>query len=188
MVVLAVPIIRVIYEHGAFNSSDTINTAYTIAAFGFGVPAFILGKILMPIFYANQNPQIVMRITIYTIVTNIVLNVILMYPFKYVGIALGSSIAAWYNVYLFLKYAKKNQYFTMDSYLTSVIRKISIGGAIAALLMIGSYQIFSFLHEGVLLQIIQLFLALICGFGAYLWLMMHYKILDLTVLKGLMKK
>jgi hypothetical protein len=76
----------------------------------------------------------------------------------------------------------------MDSYLTSVIRKISIGGAIAALLMIGSYQIFSFLHEGVLLQIIQLFLALICGFGAYLWLMMHYKILDLTVLKGLMKK
>jgi putative peptidoglycan lipid II flippase len=105
--VLATPIIHFIYERGQFSANDTIQTAHALMAFSLGLPAFILGKILTPIFYANLDTKTPFKITIYSIITNVTLNILLMIPFGHVGIALGSSIAAWFNVYLLNKHAQQ---------------------------------------------------------------------------------
>ena len=105
--ILASPIIHLIYERGEFNSNDTILTANALAAFSFGLPAFVLAKILTPIFYANLDTKTPFRITIYSLLANTSLNIILMIPFGYIGIAIGSSIASWFNVWLLNKYAKQ---------------------------------------------------------------------------------
>ena len=65
----------------------------------------LIAKILTPIFYANGDTKTPMRITIWSLLVNTFLNIVLMIPFGHVGIAMGSSIAAWYNVWLLNKYA-----------------------------------------------------------------------------------
>jgi len=117
--VLATPIIHFIYERGQFSANDTIQTAHALMAFSLGLPAFILGKILTPIFYANLDTKTPFKITIYSIITNVALNILLMIPLGHVGIALGSSMAAWFNVYLLNKHAQQygNFKITPDSWL-----------------------------------------------------------------------
>lgn len=120
--ILAMPIIHFIYERGQFSSNDTKQTAHALMAFSLGLPAFTLSKILTPIFYANLDTKTPFKITIYSIVTNVTLNILLMIPFGHIGIALGSSIAAWFNVYLLNKHAKQygNFHISFDTLLFSL--------------------------------------------------------------------
>ena len=124
IIALSEPIIHVIYERGAFTSEDTIKTAAAISAFALGLPAFILTKILLPILYAHQDTKTPLKITLYSLAANTVLNLLLMKPFGHVGIALGSSIAAWYNVWLLYNYTKKNNFFSIDSSFGSFLGKV----------------------------------------------------------------
>lgn len=114
IIVLSQPIIHIIYERGAFIYDDTVKTAEAISVFALGLPAFIFTKILMPIFYANQDTKTPLKVTVYSLSLNTILNVILMIPFGHIGIALGSSIAAWYNVYLLYIYTKQYRHFSLD--------------------------------------------------------------------------
>ena len=107
LLALSLPIIHLIYERGQFSADDTIQTANALMAFSLGLPAFVLAKILTPIFYANLDTKTPFKITIYSLLTNTGLNILLMIPFGHAGIALGSSIAAWFNVYLLNKHAKQ---------------------------------------------------------------------------------
>lgn len=115
MIVLSEPIIRLIYQHGAFLASDTAKTAVALACFSLGLPAFILAKIFTPIFYANHDTKTPMNITLISLCANVVLNVILMQFISTSGIALGSSIAAWYNLHLLFKAAKKANLFNLEN-------------------------------------------------------------------------
>jgi putative peptidoglycan lipid II flippase len=124
IIALSEPIIHVIYERGAFTSEDTIKTAAAISAFAIGLPAFILTKILLPILYAHQDTKTPLKITLYSLAANTVLNLLLMKPFGHVGIALGSSIAAWYNVWLLYNHTQKNNFFSIDSSFGSFLGKV----------------------------------------------------------------
>ena len=142
---LARPIIGLIYERGEFSSNDTILTAHALMAFSLGLPAFVLAKILTPIFYANLDTKTPFKITIYSLLTNIALNILLMIPFGHVGIALGSSIAAWFNVYLLNKYAKQYGEFkiTKDTLLFSI--KIIVSSCVMAAFILFSQYYYSHL-------------------------------------------
>ena len=123
---LSNPIIHLIYERGEFTSSDTMLTSQALTAFALGLPAFILAKILTPIFYANLDTKTPFKITVYSLIINTILNVLLMIPFGHVGIALGSSIAAWINVWLLNKYAKQHGGFLITNDTKKFVLKILI--------------------------------------------------------------
>ncbi|WP_250311742.1 murein biosynthesis integral membrane protein MurJ [Rickettsia endosymbiont of Oedothorax gibbosus] len=107
IIVLSEPIIHIIYQRGAFTYADTIKTAEAISAFALGLPAFILAKILTPIFYANHDTKTPLKITLYSLTVNTILNIIMMRQFGHLGIALACSITAWYNVWLLYVHTKK---------------------------------------------------------------------------------
>jgi putative peptidoglycan lipid II flippase len=109
IIALAHPITFILYQHGAFTPEDTLQVSYSISAFALGLPAFVLGKIMMPVFYAKIDTKTPMKITIYTILCNIILNVILMFWIGHIGIALGSSVAAWFNVFLCILHMDKGK-------------------------------------------------------------------------------
>lgn len=102
---LSRPIIHLVYERGQFSPNDTVLTAQALAAFALGLPAFVIAKILTPIYYANLDTKTPFRITLYSLAINTILNIVLMIPFGHVGIAMGASIAAWINAWLLNKYA-----------------------------------------------------------------------------------
>lgn len=104
---LSYPIISLIYERGEFLATDTKLTAQALAVFSLGLPSFVLAKIITPIYYANLDTHNPLRISLYSMAANIILNILLMIPLNHVGIALGSSIASWFNVWLLYKHAKQ---------------------------------------------------------------------------------
>lgn len=94
---LAEPVIRILFQHGRFTPSDTIATALALRAYAVGLLFFCLVKVMGPAFYALDNTKIPVAASITAVVVNIILNLALIKPCGYWGLALGTGIAAMFN-------------------------------------------------------------------------------------------
>ncbi|MFH1018942.1 MAG: murein biosynthesis integral membrane protein MurJ, partial [Pseudomonadota bacterium] len=98
--VLGVPIIRLIYEHGAFTSSDTIATAGALSFYAIGLPSYAAVKVLAPAFYALKDARSPMIASVAAMLMNVGFNVAMYRRFGYQGLAFGTSLAATTNILL----------------------------------------------------------------------------------------
>ena len=96
--------VEIIYERGGFSSSATIRVANILFWFSIALPAFSLVKIYTTLLYSRGEANIVMRVTIYSIIINTGLNYILIKFLREVGIAVASAIAAWINLVIIIWY------------------------------------------------------------------------------------
>lgn len=103
LAVAAEPIIRVLFERGAFLPADTAATAPALAAFAFGLPGFVLIKVFQPAFFAREDTRTPMRFAAVNMIVNVIGSLVLFYAFgqlgyhPHVGIALATSLAGWLN-------------------------------------------------------------------------------------------
>jgi putative peptidoglycan lipid II flippase len=131
LIVSAEPIIRGLLQYGAFTEYDTIATAWALAAFSAGLPAYILIKVLTPGFHARSDMKAPLKFALVAIAVNLVLNLILIWPLAHIGPPLATAIASWVNVVLLYRALRKRGHFEMDAKLASHIFRL----ALAALLM-----------------------------------------------------
>lgn len=102
-VLLAEPIITGLFGYGAMAASGMmIPTAYVLMAYGVGIPAFILSKIFQPAFYAAHDPKTPLKITMLTVVFNLIASLILMQVLGVAGLALATSLASWFSVVIMI--------------------------------------------------------------------------------------
>jgi putative peptidoglycan lipid II flippase len=97
LMVLGVPIVRVIFEHGIFTPADTLATAAALQFYAIGLVGYSVVRITSPMFYAfgrNRTPVVV---SVVTVLVNAALNYQLVQVIGYRGLALGTSIAALFN-------------------------------------------------------------------------------------------
>ena len=97
LMIAAEPVVRVLFERGAFDAVATHATALAVIAYASGVPAYVMVKVLSPAFFARKDTKTPVRIAIVALVANIVLNLALMGPMGHVGLALATALAAWLN-------------------------------------------------------------------------------------------
>jgi len=97
---LAEPIVMTLFERGAFTHADSIGTADTLKAYAVGLIAFCWVKLLASACYAGKDAKAPMRYAAISVAVNIVLAVIFMQFWAYVGLALATSLAAFVNVVL----------------------------------------------------------------------------------------
>ncbi|MBF0122994.1 MAG: murein biosynthesis integral membrane protein MurJ [Candidatus Omnitrophica bacterium] len=95
---LARPIIRVIFQRGAFDVYSTIITSDALFFFSLGLIGYGGVKILVTAFHALQDTKTPVKVAVMALVVNAALNGILMFPMKLSGIALASSISAFVNI------------------------------------------------------------------------------------------
>ncbi len=95
---LAEPIIRTLFEHGKFTSLDASNTSYALQAYTVGLLMFCWARVLSTACFANKDAKAPMKYAFYTVIINIILAVLLMQPLGYVGLALASALASFFNV------------------------------------------------------------------------------------------
>ena len=80
--------------------------AASLRAYTLGLGAFMLVKVLAPGFYAREDMRTPVRVGIIAMVSNMVLNVALVFPLMtifnmgHVGLALATSLSAWLNAWL----------------------------------------------------------------------------------------
>ncbi|MBL8658377.1 MAG: murein biosynthesis integral membrane protein MurJ [Rhodospirillales bacterium] len=97
LIVLATPIMSVLFERGAFGPAEAEATATALAAYAFGLPAYVLIKALAPGFFAREDTRTPVKVAAASAAINVGLNLVLMWPFSFVGIAASTAIASWIN-------------------------------------------------------------------------------------------
>jgi len=114
LIIVAEPIMAVLFQRGAFTAEATRASASTLIAFATGLPAFVLVKVLTPGFFARQDTKTPVKIAIVAMVANVILNLALMGPLAYVGVALATSIAAWLNCGLLYTVLRRRGHMAFD--------------------------------------------------------------------------
>jgi putative peptidoglycan lipid II flippase len=97
LVVLGVPIVRVIFEHGAFTPSDTLATAAALQLYAVGLVGYSVVRIASPVFYALGDSRTPVAVSAATVLLNAALGLALVRAMGYTGLALGTSLAALAN-------------------------------------------------------------------------------------------
>jgi len=95
LVVLAEPIVRALFQHGAFMPSDTSATAAALSAFALGLPGHVLVKTFSPVFFAREDTATPMWAALFGFAIAIIGGLILMPLFGHVGIALATALSGW---------------------------------------------------------------------------------------------
>ena len=115
LVISAVPITRAVFQNGAFQARDTLMCAQALSAFSFGVPAYVLIKVLTPGFYGRQDTRTPVKLALISMVVNLIGNLILIGPLKISGVAVSTAIAAWVNVALLYWALRRRGHLAMDA-------------------------------------------------------------------------
>ena len=92
-------IIEVLFGRGGLNSLDITSISDALKAYSIGIPAFLLIKVLQTSFFSSGDTLTPFKISLITVLINIILSVILMKFYSHVGIALASSISAFFTVF-----------------------------------------------------------------------------------------
>jgi len=104
LIILGKPIVKTLFERGNFTQQATSMTYSCLAFYSLGLLSFSFSKIFISVFYALKNTKCPVKIAFYTLILNIILNIILMQFLAVGGLALATSISSTVaTVLLFLK-------------------------------------------------------------------------------------
>ena len=100
LMVIPVPLISVLFQRGEFGADDVAATALALAIYGAGLPAFVLQKILQPLFFAREDTVSPFRYALVSMVVNAAVAIGLAPVIGYSAAAIGTTLAAWAMVWL----------------------------------------------------------------------------------------
>ena len=97
LMVLAEPIIRLIYQYGRFTGTDTQQTALALQGYAIGLFAYSSVKVTAPAFYALDRPRIPLLGSVAAVATNLTFNLCFFHRIGYLGLAVGTALGSWVN-------------------------------------------------------------------------------------------
>ncbi|MGK7661454.1 MULTISPECIES: murein biosynthesis integral membrane protein MurJ [unclassified Marinovum] len=95
LVVIPLPLVSVLFERGATGPDDSAAIAVAVAIYALGLPAFILQKLLQPIFFAREDTRSPFRYAVWSMVINAVVAIGLSFVIGWLAPAVATSVAGW---------------------------------------------------------------------------------------------
>jgi putative peptidoglycan lipid II flippase len=145
LVLCGLPIIKGLFVYGAFTVSDAEMAAMALAAYGCGLPGFVLVKILQAAFYATGQPIVVLKISLITVAINVVGSLSLMPILGHVGLALATAVSGTMAATIML-YLMARQHRLCASFLPicgRIILASAVMGAVIVILQFGVDKFFT---------------------------------------------
>jgi putative peptidoglycan lipid II flippase len=115
LIALGEPIVRMLFEHGAFTALDTAATAQALMLLAFGLPAHVLVKALSPAFFAREDTRTPLLATLGGFAVAIVLSVVFGQIFGAAGIAASIAVGAWSSALALLRRGAATFGFSIDA-------------------------------------------------------------------------
>lgn len=140
MMILREPLIRLVYERGAFDAVATELTVIAMFFFSFGLPALCLREIVLRAFYSLQDTMTPMIIGIATVALNISLIFLLVPYLALGGLALATSISVSLGLLLLLYYLRKKMDHIGGRVLLTTGSKIVLSALIMGIVVYASYS------------------------------------------------
>ena len=99
---LAIPslVIEGLFQRGAFDAADSAATAQALVIYAFGLPAFVMQKIVQPAYFAREDTVSPLRYAAVSMGVNVAVAIGLAPVIGWVAAALGAVLAAWVNLAL----------------------------------------------------------------------------------------
>ncbi|MEM9049494.1 MAG: murein biosynthesis integral membrane protein MurJ [Pseudomonadota bacterium] len=100
LMVIPTPLVSVLFGRGAFGPADVAATALAVAVYGAGLPAFVLQKVVQPVYFAREDTKTPFRLALWAMLVNAAVAIGLAPILGYLSAALATTAAAW--IYLAL--------------------------------------------------------------------------------------
>ena len=166
--VLADPIIATIYHRGAFTTADIVMSSAALQAYAIGILPMVLVMVAAPAYFARQDTMVPFRYAAVSVGVNIFTCIALFWWLGHVGIAYGTSVAAFVNIYLLMRGILRDGRYRPGKALfhaigTSVISCIAM--IVLVIYLDPGFMFWSTASEGD--RIIEIGTIVAAGFGAY---------------------
>jgi putative peptidoglycan lipid II flippase len=115
LIVLSEPIVRLLFQHGAFTAVDSAATAQALMWLALGLPAQVLVKALSPAFFAREDTLTPLLATLGGFAVAIVLALVLGRLFGPDGIAASIALGAWSSALALIRRGAATFGFSIDA-------------------------------------------------------------------------
>jgi putative peptidoglycan lipid II flippase len=133
LVVLAGPIVQLLFERGRFLPADTAATASALRLYAVGLAGYSAVRIASPTFYAIGESRVPAAVSAAAIVVNVAASVLLVRTVGFAGLALGTSLAAIANAALLLWLLRRRLGGLDARRLLSTLAKIAASAVVMAI-------------------------------------------------------
>jgi len=168
LMVLAQPIIMVLFMRGEFSQNDVLQVSMALFAYLSGLLSFMFIKVLAPGYYARQDTKTPVKIGIIAMVANMGFNLMLAPFFGYVGLAIATTMSATLNAWLLYRGLKHDGVYHLSKDTKVFIGKLVIS---AGMMAIAVHQLSDDFDVWLVMsfseQVLQLILCIVGGCVSY---------------------
>src|SRR3954454_12001473 len=142
LMVLSEPVVRLLFEHGAFTAADAASTAQTLVWLALALPAHVLVKALSPAFFAREDTLTPLLATLKGVAVALVLAVLFDHFFGAGGIAAAIALGAWNTAVSLIRRGAGTFGFSIDTDARRRLPRIALSAlAMGALLWLATWSL-----------------------------------------------
>lgn len=186
---LAEPIVRILFQRGAFDERATQMTAVALIFYSIGLIGVGLRDILTKIFYSVQDTKTPMINATIAVLMNILMNILFIKYLKHAGLALATSLSSLICIVLLFRSLKKKIGDFGQKKIIIVLLKSSVSAVIMGFISKFVYKfVFEILGSGFFMEVIALAFAIAIGAVIYAILIILLKVEEVSMITDIAKK
>ncbi|MDR1026273.1 MAG: murein biosynthesis integral membrane protein MurJ [Lactobacillus sp.] len=135
IIILALPITNILFQHGRFGAFETEMTYKAIIAYIIGLPFYVCVKAMAPNLFARGDTKTPVKYGLVSFIVNIAASMALAFPFGHIGIAAGSAVSSIVSFFLYYFGLKKRGFWNIEHSLVKQIIKITFCAIIMGIVL-----------------------------------------------------
>jgi putative peptidoglycan lipid II flippase len=144
LIILAEPIISLIYQHGRFTAEATRQTAAALRFYAIGLVGYSGVKVLAPAFYAINKRNLPMLVSLFSIAVNFALNWFFRFQlgWGHQGLALSTSVVAITNFLMLYVMMRRHTTHLETNTMVATLAKLAVAGAVLGVICFAAQWMF----------------------------------------------
>ena len=126
-------IISALFGYGSFDQVSVLNSGKALYYFALGLPAFSLIKVFSSFFFANHDTKIPFYISLFSVLTNIVISISYFNEIGFIIIPIATTISSWFNAILLFAFLKNRDLFSFNKIFLVRFVKIIVASLLMAI-------------------------------------------------------
>ena len=140
LVLLAEPLIITLFQYEEFGTFAAHQSSLSLMAYGAGLMAFIMVKILAPVFLSRGDTKTPVKVGVIAMIANVFLNLIFAYYYAHMGLAVATSLSAVINASLLYYHLKQRNIFTFSQDFLKMFFKVLLATLIMVIFILNFNQ------------------------------------------------
>jgi len=191
LIVLRYPIIRLLFERGEFRHGHSVSmTATALMFYAAGLVFYGSVKCVAPVFYSLKDTRTPVKTAVIAMLSNIVLNVILMQFLGLGGLALATALSSLLNLTLLLRQLRRRLGYIKGREMATSLARMGLAGSVMAVVCWISMTLIerSGINTGLLGQLMEVLFCSALGIAAYFFFCRVFKCSELGFAAGIVRR